>query len=151
LLINLFVSGSYISRKELWDNLLVHDDERKNLSRPWKDKFHCAFKGMKLGMRGHSSFFVHFFFASMVVAFAVVLRCDLVEWSLLVGCIGFVLVVELLNSSIEMLYAILPEDIRANNFQVLDIAAGAVLLASVFTSIIGCMVFIPKILAMLGL
>ena len=129
----------------------MHADERKNLRRPWKDKFHCAFKGMKLGMRGHSSFFVHFFFASMVVAFAVVLRCDLIEWSLLVGCIGFVLVVELLNSSIEMLYAILPEDIRANNFQVLDIAAGAVLLASVFTSFIGCMVFIPKILAMLGL
>jgi diacylglycerol kinase len=45
----------------------------------------------------------------------------------------------------------LPEDIRANNFQVLDIAAGAVLLASVFTSIIGCLVFIPKTLAMLGL
>lgn len=131
--------------------MLVNTDERKNLKRPWKDKFNCAFKGMKLGMRGHSSFFVHFFFASMVVAFAVVLRCDLVEWSLLVGCIGFVLVVELLNSSIEMLYAILPEDIRANNFQVLDIAAGAVLLASVFTSIIGCLVFIPKTLAMLGL
>jgi len=129
----------------------LNADERKNLKRPWKDKFHCAFKGMKLGMRGHSSFFVHFFFASMVVAFAVVLRCDLVEWSLLIGCIGFVLVVELLNSSIEMLYAILPEDIRSNNFQVLDIAAGAVLLASVFTSIIGCLVFIPKILAMLGL
>ena len=129
----------------------MHADERKNLRRPWKDKFHCAFKGMKLGMRGHSSFFVHFFFASMVIAFAVVLRCDLVEWSLLVGCIGFVLVVELLNSSIEMLYAVLPEDIRANNFHVLDIAAGSVLLASVFTSIIGCMVFIPKIIVMLGL
>lgn len=125
--------------------------ERKNLKRPWKDKFHCAFKGMKLGMRGHSSFFVHFFFASIVVAFAVVLRCDIYEWSLLISCIGFVLVVELLNSSIEMLFEILPENIRENHFEVLDIAAGAVLLASVFTSIIGSMVFIPKIIGMLGL
>ena len=131
--------------------MIVDVSERKNLKRPWKDKFHCAFKGMKIGMRGHSSFFVHFFFASIVVAFAVVLRCDLVEWVLLVGCIGFVLVVELLNSSIEMLFAILPENIRENHFEVLDIAAGAVLLASVFSSVVGCLVFIPKIIVMIGL
>lgn len=87
----------------------------------------------------------------MVVAFAVVLRCDLVEWVLLVGCIGFVLVVELLNSSIEMLFAILPENIRENHFEVLDIAAGAVLLASVFSSVVGCLVFIPKIIVMIGI
>ncbi len=145
-----FASGIYISLLGLRIDLPVDADERKKMKRPWKDKFHCAFKGMKLGMRGHSSFFVHFFFASMVVAFAVVLRCDMFEWSLLIGCIGFVLVVELLNSSIEMLYAILPEDIRGSHFEVLDIAAGAVLLASVFTSIIGCMVFIPKIIGLLG-
>jgi len=142
-----FACETYFSLQRLRINLTVDSDERKKMKRPWKDKFHCAFKGMKLGMRGHSSFF----FASMVVAFAVVLRCDMFEWSLLIGCIGFVLVVELLNSSIEMLYAILPEDIRRSHFEVLDIAAGAVLLSSVFTSIIGCMVFIPKIIGMLGL
>ncbi|NBR04411.1 MAG: diacylglycerol kinase family protein [Planctomycetes bacterium] len=142
--------GNAFPSKTLGAFFLVDADERKKMKRPWKDKFHCAFKGMKLGMRGHSSFFVHFFFASMVVAFAVVLRCDLVEWSLLIGCIGFVLVVELLNSSIEMLYAILPEDVRSSRFEVLDIAAGAVLVASVFASAIGCMVFVPKIIAMLG-
>lgn len=126
-------------------------EERKNLKRPWKDKFHCAFKGMKLGMRGHSSFFVHFFFASIVITFAWVLRCDLIEWVLLIGCIGFVLVVELFNSAIETLYAVLPEEIRGQHFDVLDIAAGAVLLASVIASIIGLIVFVPKIIALIGL
>jgi diacylglycerol kinase len=128
----------------------LDDGPGKKMKRPWKDKFHCAFKGMKLGMRGHSSFFVHFFFASMVIAFAWVLRCDIFEWSLLVGSIGFVMVAELLNSAIETLYALLPQEIRSGRFEVLDIAAGAVLLASFFASLIGCMVFIPKILVMLG-
>ncbi len=126
-------------------------NERKNQKRPWNDKLHCAFKGMKLGMRGHSSFFVHFFFASIVITFALVLRCEPIEWVLLIGCIGFVLVVELLNSAIETLYAILPEEIRDRHFEVLDIAAGAVLLASFFASIIGLIVFVPKIIGLIGL
>lgn len=35
--------------------------------RPWRGKFHDAFRGVKLGIRGHSSFFVHFFVAALVV------------------------------------------------------------------------------------
>ena len=56
--------------------------------RPWGDKFGDAFRGLKLGVRGHSSFFVHFFFAALVAAAALVFRCDLLEWCVLLGCIG---------------------------------------------------------------
>ena len=35
--------------------------------RSWRDKFKVAFRGLKLGIRGHSSFSVHFFFAALVV------------------------------------------------------------------------------------
>ncbi|MFN6049386.1 MAG: diacylglycerol kinase [Planctomycetia bacterium] len=116
----------------------------KRTKRPWKDKFHCAFKGIKAGMRGQSSFFVHFFMASLVIASALVIRCDLLEWALLIGCIALVMVVELINSAMENLYAMLPEEMREGNYVVLDIAAGAVLLASIFAVIIGSIVFIPK-------
>jgi hypothetical protein len=39
--------------------------------RSWRAKFAAAFRGLKLGVRGHSSFFVHFFFAALVLAAAV--------------------------------------------------------------------------------
>src|SRR6266567_9170076 len=63
--------------------------------RSWRAKFAAAFRGVKLGVRGHSSFFVHFFFAALVLAAAVVLQCGLVQWCLLLGCIGLVLTAEL--------------------------------------------------------
>ena len=91
--------------------------------RPWRAKFADAFRGLKLGIRGHSSFFVHFFFAALVVAAAVVLRCTLVEWCILLGCIGLVLTVELVNSAIETLFHNLDEATRRRAKACLDIAA----------------------------
>lgn len=112
--------------------------------RSWRDKFRDAFCGLKLGIRGHSSFFVHFFFAALVVAAAVVLRCTLVEWSLLLGCVGVVLTAELFNSAIETLFHGLDEATKHRARACLDIAAGAVLMASLFALVIGGMVFLNK-------
>src|SRR5688572_26439295 len=72
--------------------------------RQWRDKFHEAFRGVKLGVRGHSSFFVHFFFAALVILAAAATRATLIEWCLLVGCIGGVLTAELFNSAVETLF-----------------------------------------------
>src|SRR5262249_357562 len=36
--------------------------------RKWQAKFRDAFRGLKLGVRGHSSFSVHFFFTALTVA-----------------------------------------------------------------------------------
>lgn len=38
-----------------------HSLEENHPSRSWKEKFEASFRGAKLGVRGHSSFFVHFF------------------------------------------------------------------------------------------
>jgi diacylglycerol kinase len=120
-------------------------DESPRKKRSWRQKFQTAFRGWKLGIRGHSSFFVHFFFAALVVATAVVLRCNAVEWCLLIGCIGFVLTTELFNSAIETLFRGLPDDVKARVWPCLDISAGAVLLASFTASIVGLIVFLPKL------
>src|SRR5437879_8667753 len=72
--------------------------------RPWRQKFREAIRGVKLGVRGHSSFFVHFFCAALVIAAAAVLQCDLVEWCVLLGCVGLVLTAELFNSALETLF-----------------------------------------------
>ncbi len=120
----------------------------KRPRRHWRDKFREAFRGMKLGIRGHSSFFVHFFFAALVGTTAIVLRCEPLEWGLLLGCIGLVLTAELFNSAVETIYWGLDELTKPRIRHCLDIAAGAVLLASITAAVIGCMVFIPKLAAL---
>jgi diacylglycerol kinase len=127
------------------------DEPRPRSRRPWRDKFRAAFRGIKLGVRGHSSFFVHFFFTALVLAAAVVLRCDLVQWCLLLGCIGLVLTAELFNSAIETLFRGLDEETKARTWPSLDIAAGAVLLASITAAIVGAIVFLSRLAALLNL
>jgi diacylglycerol kinase len=117
--------------------------------RLWRDKFRESLRGIKLGIRGHSSFFVHFFFAALVLATAIVLRCDALEWCLLLGCIGLVITAELFNSAVETIYHGLDDSTRPRVRHCLDIAAGAVLLASITAALIGAIVFLPKMTAML--
>jgi len=113
--------------------------------RSWAEKFAAAFRGIKIGVRGHSSFFVHFFFAALVVAVATALQCGPMQWCVLIGCIGMVLTAELFNSAIETLFAGLDEATKARAWPALDVAAGAVLLASMTASVIGCVVFAARL------
>jgi diacylglycerol kinase len=111
----------------------------------WRDKFRVAFRGLKLGIRGHSSFFVHFFFTALVLAAGTVFRCTQIEWVMLLFCIGLVLTTELVNSSIETFFRGLDDATKNRAWPALDIAAGAVLLASFFAALIGLILFIPKL------
>jgi diacylglycerol kinase len=119
--------------------------ETRRPRRSWRRKFHAACKGLKLGIRGHSSFFVHFFFTALVVAAAIVLGCDVIDWCILLGCIAMVLVSEVFNSAIETLFKGLDEAAKERAWPALDIAAGAVLLASIAASIIGAIVFLNRV------
>src|SRR3989442_19570 len=96
--------------------------------RRWRDKVREAFRGLKLGIRGHSTFFVHFFFAALVVAAAIVLRCEPLEWCLLLGCVGMVLTAELFNSAVETIYWGLDERKKPRARQTLKFRPGAALL-----------------------
>jgi diacylglycerol kinase len=124
---------------------------RPRSRRPWRDKFGAAARGLKWGIRGHSSFFVHFFFTALVLAAAIVLRCGPLEWCLLIGCIGAVLTAELFNSAVETLFRGLDEETRARVWPCLDIAAGAVLMASFAASIIGGIIFLGRLADLLKL
>jgi diacylglycerol kinase len=114
--------------------------------RRWRDKFKEAFRGVKKGVRGHSSFSVHFFFAVVAIAAAGALECDHREWCLVLGCIGMVLTAELFNSAIETLFRGLDPEARDRVYSCLDIAAGAVLVAGLTSAAIGTIIFGRKLL-----
>src|SRR5262245_9921955 len=118
--------------------------------RRWRDKFAEAFAGIKQGVRGQSSFFVHFFFAALVVAAGVVLECSLWQWVALVGCIGLVLTAELFNSCIETLFHGLDDATKGRLKGVLDVSAGAVLTASATAIVIGVLIFGQRLAVLLG-
>ncbi|MFQ3592033.1 MAG: diacylglycerol kinase [Gemmataceae bacterium] len=112
----------------------------------WRSKFAVAFRGLKLGIHGHSSFFVHFFMTALVLVTAWVLGCELWQWCVLIGCIALVLTTELVNSAIETLFRGLDDEHKQRCWPALDVAAGAVLLASLFAAVMGLLVFGSRIL-----
>jgi diacylglycerol kinase len=116
----------------------------------WRDKFRHALRGLKLGIRGHSSFAVHFFFTALVLAAAAILIREPLEWCLLIGCIGLVLTAELFNSAVETLFRGLDDATRSRVWPCLDIAAGAVLVASATAVVIGSIVFLRHLVILFG-
>ena len=132
-----------------WDAKPACVPESRKKARRWRDKFREAFRGVKRGVRGHSSFFVHFFFAVLALAAALTLGCGLVEWCLVLGCVGLVTTAELLNSAIETLFHGLDAEGKARSRACLDIAAGAVLVASLTAAVVGALVFGNRLLIIL--
>ena len=63
----------------------------------------------------------------------------------LLGCIGGVLTAELFNSAIETLFRGLDEATQSRVWPCLDVAAGAVLLASITAAVIGSIIFLKKL------
>ncbi|MFL5330604.1 MAG: diacylglycerol kinase [Gemmataceae bacterium] len=119
--------------------------------RRWRDKFGEAWRGVKLGIRGQSSFFVHFFTATLVIVAAITFQCELLEWCVLVGCIGLVMVAELFNSAVETLFRGLDQASRDKHHGALHIAAGAVLVASTIAALVGTIVLGHRLWLMFGL
>jgi diacylglycerol kinase len=115
--------------------------------RSWRDKFRDAFRGVGLGVFGHSSFRVHIACAALVVAAGLALRCALWEWCVLLGCIGLVLTAELFNSALETLFHGLDDASKARIKGCLDIAAGAVLLASLTAAVVGGLIVAHRIVS----
>lgn len=132
-----------------WDRGGDAGSQRPRKPRRWRDKFREAFRGMKLGVRGHSSFFVHFFFAALAIAAALVLHCDVFEWCVVIGCIGLVITAELFNSAIETLFHGLDAESKKRIKGCLDIAAGAVLAAGLTAAVVGTLVFGNRLLKLL--
>src|SRR5262249_20078797 len=107
-------------------------------------------RGIKLGIQGHSSFSVHFFAAAVAIAACIALDCRLVEWCLILLCIGGVFTAELFNSAIETLFHGLDPETKSRWNGCLDIAAGAVLTASLFAVLVGASGFGSRIGMLMG-
>ena len=118
--------------------------------RSWSSKFRDAFRGVKAGVRGQSTFFVHFFAAAAVIVAGAVLRVDLVEWCLLLLCIAIVLAAEMFNSALESMAKAITHESHPHLGNSLDIAAAAVLVASIGASIVGAIIFADRLGILLG-
>jgi diacylglycerol kinase (ATP) len=108
------------------------------------DSFNYAFEGIIHVLRTQRNLRIHFVIAAAVLIAALLLGVSKIELIALLLAIAFVLIAEMLNSAIEGAV-----DIATTSFDPMaklakDIAAGAVLIASVNALAIGYLVFAGK-------
>ena len=106
-------------------------------ARSWSVKFAVAFRGLFRALRSQSSFGVHLPMALLVVTAAAILQATAVEWGVLLLAIGIVLVAEMFNTALESLAKALQTGPHPRVRDALDIASGAVLMASLLAAAIG--------------
>lgn len=111
--------------------------------RSWYTMFRDAFRGVREAVLGERSFAIHLPLAASVIAAAAFFRVSAVEWLVLVLCITLVIAAELLNSALERMAKAVTQERNVHIGAALDIAAGAVLVASIGAVVCGLLVFLP--------
>jgi len=107
--------------------------------------FGHAFEGLAVMIRTQPNAWIHSVATLAVVGAGAWLGLPAHDWALLVVAIAMVWVAEALNTAIEFLADAAVPDPHSLIKHAKDVAAGAVLLASVAAAAIGALVFLPRI------
>lgn len=103
--------------------------------------FGYAIRGIATAVREQRNIKILFGIALLVVAAGFYFQVTGIEWCILLLCIGVVTGGEMLNSSIENLVDLVTRERMPLAGKIKDIAAGAVLLLSIMSSVIGVIIF----------
>ncbi len=105
--------------------------------------FKCAARGIIRVLRTEKSFRIQLIMAVISIIAGFLFRISSVEWLFILLIICVVLCLEIINTAFELIIDMVTEEYRVVAEHIKDVAAGAVLIASVIALIIGLIIFIP--------
>lgn len=103
-----------------------------------------AVNGLKTLIKEEHNFRIHMVAASCAVLSGILLKITLIEWLIITLVIGIVLILEIINTSIEGIANLISPGFNPQIKKIKDIAAAGVLISSIIAVVIGLLVFIPK-------
>ena len=113
---------------------------------PLRKTFGYAFEGILTGSRKERNMRIHTAAMILVVFFGTVLGLSATEWCICLVLFGLVMALELVNTAVEAVVDLVTEERKPLAKIAKDTAAGAVLIAAIMAAVIGCIIFLPKIL-----
>jgi diacylglycerol kinase len=112
--------------------------------------FNNAIRGLSKAFSTERNFRIQFIFFLIVVGFGIYFKISNYEWLTIILISAFILSLELVNSAIEKLCDLYSPEYNSQIKWIKDVAAGAVLIASLSSIIVGGIVFIPKIISLIN-
>jgi len=107
--------------------------------------FTYAFRGIGIIIKTQHNFWIQLIFSILVIKLGFYFNISSTEWMFLVLAIGMVLVAEAFNTAFEFDIDLTSPTYHPYARDTKDVAAGAVLIATITASIIGLIIFLPKI------
>lgn len=107
-----------------------------------------ALKGAFILLKTESSIQAQFSIAVILTCAGFYFQISTTEWMLQTLAIGIVMSIEGLNTAVEEIADFIHPDFNHKIGLIKDIAAGAVFIAALAGSIIGLLIYIPKIMAL---
>lgn len=101
--------------------------------------FSYAFKGLVYSLKQRNMKII-FACALLTILTAIFLKVDTNHWCILLICIGLVIALEMINTAIEGIVDLISPDHNEKAGKIKDLAAGAVLVASIISLLIGILI-----------
>ena len=115
------------------------------------------FRSVQFALQGIKQFFsrdrngkIQTVIAIMAITLGFTVSLSSFQWLLVLFCIGLVISLEMINSAIERYCDLVTTDFHPGIKVIKDVAAGAVLIASITSLVIGLIIFIPALVDFLN-
>lgn len=123
--------------------------EKKNRNTLIKS-FGYAFQGILTGIRNERNMKIHCAAIILVTMAGTLFQITAVQWCICLLLFALVAALELVNTAVEAVVDLVTEEKKPLAKVAKDTAAGAVLIAAAASVIIGCIIFLPYVLELLG-
>ncbi len=124
---------------------MANSKRLKNKVRQRLLSFKHAANGICHALGSERNLQIHCICSLLVLALACGLQLDTYDWLWLVVAVTLVWASELLNTAIETLCDVVSPELHEGIKQAKDVAAGAVLICAIGATIIGAMIFSPRL------
>ena len=118
----------------------------KEKEKPLLKTLSYGFNGIFYTLRHERNMVIHFLVMILVIIAGIVFKITFVEWGICFVLFALVLSLELMNTALENVVDLVTEEKKAKAKIAKDAAAGAVLVAAIFSVIIGISIFLPRLL-----
>ena len=108
-----------------------------------------ALNGIKYVYETQRNIIIQSIFAILAIICGILFKISKYEWIILTITIFFVIVAEFFNTAIETAVDLCTEEINEKAKNAKDVAAGAVLLTSFCSIIVGLIIFLPHLIAII--
>ncbi len=105
--------------------------------------FKYALSGIFTALKEEPNLKFHFLAGILVIITGLILNISKADWMIILFLIGFVISLELTNTAIEAVTDAFTDKEHPRAKYAKDISAGAVLVASITSAVIGILIFLP--------